>query len=125
MRALCALTAITPDQKPLCDALDGLYRAYWIEHRQTYKPEILAEVLKEALGDELTGQVLGKMGQEGKQILAENTDRAFKDGAFGLPYFICENEGKTEGFWGVDHIGVLADFLGLEKPKMGAWKAML
>jgi hypothetical protein len=39
---------------------------------------------------------------------------------------VCTNtDGKTEGFWGVDHLGQVADFLGLERPQMGGWKAML
>jgi len=125
MRALCALTTITSSQKPLCDALDALFHAYWVEHRVTNKPDVLAEVLKEALGDDMTSKVLGMMGKEGKQVLAANTEKAVGDGAFGLPWFVCEIEGKKEGFWGVDHMGVLAQALGLEQPKMRGWKALL
>jgi 2-hydroxychromene-2-carboxylate isomerase len=29
-------------------------------------------------------------GAEVKKVLAGNTDQAFKDGAFGLPYFVGE-----------------------------------
>lgn len=59
-------------------------------------------------------------------MLLENTDKAFDDGAFGLPWFSCTNsEGQQEGFWGVDHLGQVTTFLGLEKPKAGGWKAML
>jgi hypothetical protein len=51
---------------------------------------------------------------------------AFNDGAFGLPWFTCINsEGKTEGFWGLDHLGQVSDFLGLDRPRMGGWKALL
>ncbi len=64
--------------------------------------------------------------KEGKDLLLKNSDMAFDDGAFGLPWFTCTtSEGKTEGFWGVDHIGQVADFLGLDKPKIGGWKALL
>lgn len=63
---------------------------------------------------------------EGKTLLLQNTDKAYDDGAFGLPWFNCTNsEGKTEGFWGVDHLGQVTNFLGLEMPKIGGWKAML
>lgn len=54
-----------------------------------------------------------------------NTDRAFKEGAFGLPWFECTNEnGKTEGFWGIDHLGQVADFLDLNRKDAG-FKALL
>ena len=70
--------------------------------------------------------VMEKAGKEGKEILTRNSDLAFKDGAFGLPWFVATNgEGKTESFWGVDHLGQVAIFLGLEKPEMGGWKALL
>jgi 2-hydroxychromene-2-carboxylate isomerase len=62
-----------------------------------------------------------------KIILAENTDRAFADGAFGLPWFACENDrGEREGFWGVDRLSAVLDFFGLEKPtRNSGWRAML
>lgn len=65
-------------------------------------------------------------GKEGKELLGKNTDRALSDGAFGLPWFIATNvEGKAETFWGVDHLGQVTAHLGLAKPQMGGWKAML
>ena len=41
-----------------------------------------------------------------------------------------DKEGKTECFWGFDHLGQVAAHLGLERPKGGSgeeggWKAML
>lgn len=64
--------------------------------------------------------------QEGKELLLKNTDKVLKDGAFGLPWFTCTNsKGETEGFWGVDHLGQVADFLNLKKPKIRGWSAML
>jgi 2-hydroxychromene-2-carboxylate isomerase len=65
-------------------------------------------------------------GKEGKEVLAKNTDLAFADGAFGLPWIVATNsKGETEDFWGVDHLGQVVDHLGLEKPKTGGWKALL
>jgi len=125
-RALCALTIIEPSQQTLCSAFDALYEAYWVHHRQTNKPKILSEVLREALGETLTKKVIESIGKEGKEVLGKNTDRALADGAFGLPWFVVTNEkGETESFWGVDHIGQVTDFLRLEKPQVGGWKAML
>lgn len=61
-----------------------------------------------------------------KGLLASNTDRAFKSGAFGLPWFECTNpKGQTEGFWGVDHLGQVADFLGLDRTVDKGFRASL
>jgi hypothetical protein len=50
--------------------------------------------------------VMEMTGKEGKELFGKNTDRALADGAFGLPWFVATNgEGKTETFWGVDHLG--------------------
>ena len=55
-----------------------------------------------------------------KKKLTANTNEALETGAFGLPWFVCTNkEGKTEKFWGVDHLGQVVDFLGLERGGMG------
>lgn len=62
----------------------------------------------------------------GKTALKENTDQAFADGAFGLPWMVCTNSrGQTEGFWGVDHMGQVLQFMGLERPREGGWKSLL
>lgn len=57
MRALCALTALRPEeevqgqgQKSLVACLDALYRAYWVEGRQTHEREVLGAVLTDVLG---------------------------------------------------------------------------
>lgn len=64
--------------------------------------------------------------KEGKALLVKNTDKALQDGAFGLPWFMCTNsKGETEGFWGVDHLGQVCNFLGLDRPQMGGWKSVL
>ncbi len=70
--------------------------------------------------------VLSDAATVGKKQLVKNTDRAFAEGAFGLPWMTCVNsKGETEGFWGVDHLGQVAQFLGLDKPKQGGWKSVL
>ena len=63
---------------------------------------------------------------ETKAILTANTDRAFNIGAFGIPWFECTNtNGETEGFWGVDHLGQVADFLGLDMKLDRGFRAVL
>lgn len=71
------------------------------------------------------GKVVDRAVKEGKMLL-ENTEEAFQQGAFGLPWMVCENEkGQKEGFWGLNHLGVRLDFLGIEKPRTRPWKALL
>ncbi|GMF84403.1 unnamed protein product [Aspergillus oryzae] len=63
---------------------------------------------------------------EVKERLKANTDQAFKSGAFGIPWFECTNiKGETEGFWGIDHLGQVADFLGLDRGSDRGFKAVL
>jgi hypothetical protein len=38
---------------------------------------------------------------------------------------VTNEKGETESFWGFDHLGQVADFLGVEKPVHGGWKAVL
>ena len=73
-----------------------------------------------------TRAVLAEAATTGKTLLKENTDRAFADGAFGLPWMVCTNSaGETQGFWGVDHFGQVLQHLGIEKPGQGGWKSVL
>ncbi|KAG4421777.1 hypothetical protein IFR04_005027 [Cadophora malorum] len=129
MRAMCALTVLHPGkdgQEILCKALDALFKAFWVEHKKTNEKEVLAEVLNSVLGKEEAEKVLSMAGKEGKEVLAKNTDKAFADGAFGLPWFVATNsKGETEGFWGIDHIAQVTNHLGIDKPKTGGWKAVL
>lgn len=71
--------------------------------------------------------VLAEATTKGKATLTKNTDHAFAAGAFGLPWMVCTNtKGETEGFWGVDHFGQVAQFLDLPKPRTsGGWKLVL
>lgn len=61
-----------------------------------------------------------------KSLLTSKTDEAFKSGAFGLPWFECTNsKGQTEGFWGIDHLGQVAEFLGLRRQEDKGFRALL
>lgn len=57
MRALCALSALSSkeqEQEQLIRAFDALYHAYFVDSKQTHKPDVLPGVLQEALGEELS-----------------------------------------------------------------------
>jgi 2-hydroxychromene-2-carboxylate isomerase len=70
--------------------------------------------------------VLAEAETAGKAGLKENTDKAFANGAFGLPWMVAtDSAGHTVAFWGVDHMGQLLQFLGIEKPGHGNWRSIL
>jgi 2-hydroxychromene-2-carboxylate isomerase len=54
MRTLCALTILDSDQEKLCTAVDALYKAFWVDLKPTYEPEVMVQVLTQALGEEET-----------------------------------------------------------------------
>ncbi|EKD12264.1 uncharacterized protein L3040_000266 [Drepanopeziza brunnea f. sp. 'multigermtubi'] len=129
MRALCALIILHPGdegQDVLAKALEALCRAYWVDKRKTFERDVLVEVLAETFGGEEAEKVMATAGQEGKALLAKNSEQAVTEGAFGLPYFVATNsQGETDRFWGVDHMGLLTMHLGLKKPATGGWRALL
>jgi len=126
MRAMCALQILDEAKLPL--ALDALYESFWVQSNSAVaKADGFGPVLEQAIGKELTGKVLKEMnGKDAKARLMSNTDLAFNNGAFGLPWWQCTNtEGKTECFWGFDHFGQVAEFLGLNRNGQEGMRAML
>ena len=81
------------------------------------KAEGFGPVLAKVLPKDVLDDVMKNFaGAEPKKILNENTELAMGKGAFGLPWFECENgKGVKECFWGVDHLGQVMLFMGLEK----------
>ena len=117
-RALCALQINHPNQIP--SALDALYTAFWATGAAPAigKPETFGPILSSVDGGEDAVKQMGS--SEAKARLVANTDAALADGAFGIPWFACENaEGTKESFWGFDHLGQVCRFLGIEgKPEV-------
>ncbi|KAF4120988.1 glutathione S-transferase kappa 1 [Geosmithia morbida] len=55
-----------------------------------------------------------------EQALKNNVKAVFDEETFGLPWMVrTRPNGENETFWGVDHLAVVAGFLGLEKPIVG------
>ena len=128
MRAMSYLNEKYP-QEELVKALDALYQSFWGEaNGGVGKPDGekgFGKILEGVLKKEVLEDVMANVGSKtAKDALMANTDRAFDDLAFGLPWFQCENaEGKKESFWGFDHLGQVLRFTGLEKE--GELKALL
>lgn len=112
-------------------ALDALWHEFFVKHTQTHEPHELRRILTDVLGDGAEAdRVIGAAPSDaeggGKKTLTLNTEAAFRDGAFGLPWMVCTRpNGQSESFWGVDHLGQVATFLGLERPGTLGWKALL
>ena len=132
MRTLAAMLEIDCGrQDRLVCALDALWQEFFVKHTATHEPSELKRVLEGAIGgSESINEILTRASSDeewgGKKALKRHTDDAFENGAFGVPWMICTRaDGKTESFFGVDHLGQVAAFLGLEKPTASGWKALL
>lgn len=124
-RTLCHIQEAHPEK--LAESLDALFKAFWVDGKGPIaKVEVIAEALEPVFGKEGMKKVMeGAKGDAAKAKLKGNTEEALKAGGFGLPWFVAENEkGEKEGFWGIDHIGHLLEFLGVEV-KGERYKSML
>lgn len=131
MRALAALQELDGGrQDRLVGVLDALWHEFFVKHTQTHELHELRRILTGVLGGGAEADGVLKAASSdaeggGKKTLMQNTEVAFKGGAFGLPWMACTRvDGQSESFWGVDHLGQVASFLGLEKLETG-WKALL
>lgn len=132
MRPLAHIHAQDADDKKqtrLIALLDAIFPAYFVDHQAPHElADRLAIFAKVLPGGEEEAKKLEESGktQEAKDQLTANTQEAFDKGAFGMPWMMCKNtEGNEEGFFGVDSLGQVAAFLGLEKPQEKGWKALL
>ncbi|EFQ95196.1 hypothetical protein PTT_06854 [Pyrenophora teres f. teres 0-1] len=125
-RALVALSLSHPHKLESAVAL--FWDNFWVQWNDPNKPENMLAILRSVLGsDEEAKAVIERTKtEEVKKALSANTNKAFEDGAFGLPWFVATNvKGEMEGYWGVDHMGQLCDHLGLERPDGKGWRALL
>ncbi|CAI7662961.1 unnamed protein product [Penicillium glandicola] len=125
-RALCAISQKAPGK--LATVIGALFSAVWIDGKTTIgEPDVFVPVIEGILGKQETHEIISAMNNpDVKGLLTANTDRSFHSGAFGLPWFECTNsKGETEGFFGVDHLGQVADFLGLDRALDRGFRAAL
>ncbi|KAE8349518.1 thioredoxin-like protein [Aspergillus coremiiformis] len=125
-RALCAVSLKSP--RKLISTIEALYHSFWVQgNAKIAQVGSFTPILESVLGSDGAQEILTAMDQpETKELLKANTDQAFKSGAFGIPWFECTNtKGETEGFWGIDHIGQVTDFLDLDRSLDTGFKAVL
>lgn len=142
----------------------ALEEAFWVRSEPLFLREQFQPVLAHVLGDDIAQEVSDAVSdiftfslvtcnyhrtcanleapvnetkgatQEIEELLEANTELAFLNGAFGLPWFeATDAKGLKESFFGFDHLGHVVDHLGLEKPltaesmeKMDeGWRAMM
>ncbi|KAJ5691129.1 hypothetical protein N7488_011864 [Penicillium malachiteum] len=112
---LCLIGHEFPDK--LAEITEKVYHIFWVEgDTKIATRERFMAVIESQLGQETAEHIKNKLEKsDSNEILLNGTQRAFDNGAFGLPWFECVNaEGTMEGFWGIDHLGRLADFLKLD-----------
>ncbi|KAE8147701.1 thioredoxin-like protein [Aspergillus avenaceus] len=125
-RALSAISLKSPGK--LIPTIEALYDSFWAQGNiKIGQLEGFSPVLEKVFGNSGAQEILKAMNQpSAKDLLKANTDRAFKSGAFGIPWFDCTNtKGETEGFWGIDHLGQVAEFLGLDRDSDQGFKSLL
>ncbi|CAK1368087.1 unnamed protein product [Cercospora beticola] len=127
-RALCYLYS-QKSQTELIKALDVLYEAFWVKGVSPISDlKNLEQILGKAFGEEEVKEILqGIKSEEAKATLKKNSDEAFQEGCFGLPWWVATNgKGEKERFWGVDHVGQVLDHLGVEvNAEDGRYRSML
>lgn len=86
-RVLTSLSLSHPQSVESAIAL--FYENFWVHYNEPAKPENTLAIIRTIVGsDEEAQKVLdGAKEEDVKKALAANTDKAFKDGAFGLPWF--------------------------------------
>lgn len=112
-RALCTIQSQHPASLPA--AFGALYQAFWVEGQPIGEPNVVARVLGKVIGEERAREIVeGTRTTEVKKLLNGNTEGALGAGVFGVPFFVARNgEGEEGVFFGVDRVGMVADFLGL------------
>jgi len=126
MRVIYAIKEIAPEK--FLSVLELVWKSYWVEGDSSiFKVDGLKPVIEPILGPQTTEQVFTMISDpKVKAALAANVDKAYEARAFGVPWFVCTNsKGETEGFWGVDHLGFVAEYLGLDKSLDQGFKALL
>lgn len=95
----------------------ALWLDMWENSRDISQPETLRAVLQETgvlKDDEIADALRGAGTDEIKKQLTANTEEAVQRGAFGAPWFwVTNQEGKQEPFFGSDRFTVMWSFLGL------------
>jgi 2-hydroxychromene-2-carboxylate isomerase len=104
--ALCTAALLDPERHD--DFRNAVFDALWQQQRDIADSNVLEQCLTRAGGDpDLVNRALTS---EAREALAGETRRAYANGIFGVPTFVCNNE----VFFGNDRLDMLAWRLGHE-----------
>jgi 2-hydroxychromene-2-carboxylate isomerase len=89
-RALAAISISHPQL--LTRAISLFFENYWVNYTEPTQPEKLAQIVKEIVGSEEEAKKVleASTSDEVKKQLTGNVEKAFAEGAFGLPWFTGE-----------------------------------
>jgi 2-hydroxychromene-2-carboxylate isomerase len=87
-RTLASLSLSHPQSLP--QAISLFWDSFWVHWNDPMKPENLLAILRTVVGSEGEAKkvIERTKSDEVKKVLSGNTDKAFQDGAFGLPWFV-------------------------------------
>jgi len=69
------------------------YIAYWVLNENVNDAKVIERVAKQT-GIEISMELVEKASEEEKSILTKNTQEAVDRGAFGVPFYYIEPNGK-------------------------------
>ena len=104
--ALCAAALLGPQGHD--EFRNAVFEALWQQQRDIADPNVLAECLARAGQD--PGLVERALAARAREAIADETSRAYGNGVFGVPTFVCNNE----VFFGNDRLDMLGWRLGQE-----------
>lgn len=102
--ALRAALLAGPDSVKGRQLVHGLFRATWVEDRNTGDPTVIA-ACADAAGLDGAALVEQAGSPEARQLLFDATDAALDAGVFGAPTLVVEGA-PTQLFWGGDRLGL-------------------
>ena len=90
------------------DQFAELWVAYWKDHMDISKPEIMTDCLRRHFTEDEARQIIeGGTSPRYKKLLTEETARLVEKGAFGAPWFVVRSkDGKEEPFFGSDRYAI-------------------
>ena len=113
-------------QQRLARALDALYHGFWVEHRETHKPEVLSPLLERVLGTDEAAEVVEAAPAAGKAALQRNTDEALARAHLACHGWCAPTPRVIQSPSGVSTISVKwPHFSGCRDRAQGAWKSLL
>jgi 2-hydroxychromene-2-carboxylate isomerase len=110
-RILVAVKAGETD-KNFLNCAAAFWRTGWTEHKDMHSDEVILGALTSVIPEDRARKYMQQATeQQWKDKLVVNTKKIMKQGAFGMPWFEVEKDGKTEYWFGNDRYEQITRFL--------------